>query len=80
MTAISSAGLRNLRCCAAGSWMSAVDWWPWWARGGIGKTSLVAKLSQDVVPRFERVYWRSLRDALQLSEWLAGGFERGSVR
>ena len=40
--------------------------------GGIGKTSLVAKLAQDMVPSFERVYWRSLRDALPLSQWLAG--------
>jgi transcriptional regulator with XRE-family HTH domain len=31
--------------------------------GGIGKTSLAAKLAQDVAPSFERVYWRSLRDA-----------------
>jgi WD40 repeat protein/transcriptional regulator with XRE-family HTH domain len=40
--------------------------------GGIGKTSLVARLAQDVAPSFERVYWRSLRDAPPVSEWLAG--------
>jgi hypothetical protein len=40
--------------------------------GGIGKTSLVAKLAQELAPSFERVYWRSLRDVLPLSEWLAG--------
>ncbi|MBV9174464.1 MAG: helix-turn-helix domain-containing protein, partial [Chloroflexi bacterium] len=40
--------------------------------GGIGKTSLVAKLAQDLAPGFERVYWRSLRDAPPLTEWLAG--------
>src|SRR3981081_2937246 len=40
--------------------------------GGIGKTNLAARLAQDVAPGFERVYWRSLRDAPPLSEWLAG--------
>jgi transcriptional regulator with XRE-family HTH domain len=40
--------------------------------GGIGKTILAASLTQDVAPSFERVYWRSLRDAPPLSEWLAG--------
>jgi WD40 repeat protein/transcriptional regulator with XRE-family HTH domain len=40
--------------------------------GGIGKTSLAAKLAQNVAPNFERVYWRSLRDAPPVSEWLAG--------
>ena len=40
--------------------------------GGIGKTSLAARLAQDVAPSFERVYWRSLRNAPPVSEWLAG--------
>jgi transcriptional regulator with XRE-family HTH domain len=40
--------------------------------GGIGKTSMAARLAQDVAPSFERVYWRSLRDAPPVSEWLAG--------
>ena len=40
--------------------------------GGIGKTSLTARLAQDVAAGFERVYWRSLRDAPPSSEWLAG--------
>ena len=40
--------------------------------GGIGKTTLAARLAEDVAPDFERVYWRSLRDALPVSEWLAG--------
>jgi transcriptional regulator with XRE-family HTH domain len=40
--------------------------------GGIGKTSVAARLAQDVAPNFERVYWRSLRDAPPVSEWLAG--------
>src|SRR5947209_18675844 len=40
--------------------------------GGIGKTSLAARLAQEVAPTFERVYWRSLRDAPPVSEWLAG--------
>src|SRR5713226_6714788 len=40
--------------------------------GGIGKTTLAARLAQDVAPTFERVYWRSLRDARPISEWLGG--------
>src|SRR5207302_8720908 len=40
--------------------------------GGIGKTSLAARLGQMVAPSFERVHWRSLRDAPPVSEWLAG--------
>jgi WD40 repeat protein len=40
--------------------------------GGIGKTSMAAKLAQDVAPDFERVYWRSLRDAPPIREWLSG--------
>src|SRR5207244_3014714 len=31
--------------------------------GGIGKTALASRLAQDAAPRFQRVYWRSLRDA-----------------
>jgi len=40
--------------------------------GGIGKTSLAARLVQEAAPRFERVYWRSLRDAPPPTEWLGG--------
>src|SRR5579871_6703664 len=40
--------------------------------GGIGKTSLAASLGQSVAPNFERVYWRSLRNAPPITEWLAG--------
>jgi hypothetical protein len=39
--------------------------------GGIGKTSVAAKLAEDVAPRAERVYWRSLRNAPPANEWLA---------
>jgi WD40 repeat protein/transcriptional regulator with XRE-family HTH domain len=39
--------------------------------GGIGKTSFTARLAQEVAPTFQRVYWRSLRDALHTSEWMA---------
>ncbi len=42
--------------------------------GGIGKTILTAQLAQDVLPAFRCLYWRSLRDALPISEWLAGAF------
>jgi WD40 repeat protein/transcriptional regulator with XRE-family HTH domain len=38
--------------------------------GGIGKTILAARLVQEVAPAFQRVFWRSLRDALPTSEWL----------
>jgi hypothetical protein len=40
--------------------------------GGIGKTTLAARLAQDVAPAFQFLYWRSLRDAPQTTEWLAG--------
>jgi WD40 repeat protein/transcriptional regulator with XRE-family HTH domain len=40
--------------------------------GGIGKTSVGAKLAQEVAVSFERVYWRSLRDAPPTSDWLSG--------
>jgi hypothetical protein len=40
--------------------------------GGIGKTMLAAMLAEQEVPNFERVYWRSLRNAPPVTEWLAG--------
>jgi transcriptional regulator with XRE-family HTH domain len=40
--------------------------------GGIGKTTLAATLAQELATSFERIYWRSLRDAPPVSEWLAG--------
>jgi WD40 repeat protein/transcriptional regulator with XRE-family HTH domain len=40
--------------------------------GGIGKTSLAAKLVKEAAPHFERAYWRSLRDAPPPGEWLGG--------
>jgi DNA-binding SARP family transcriptional activator len=40
--------------------------------GGIGKTSLAAALARAAAPAFERVYWRSLRDAPPPGEWLGG--------
>jgi WD40 repeat protein len=40
--------------------------------GGIGKTSLAARLAHEVAPSFARVYWRSLRNAPPVSDWLAG--------
>jgi hypothetical protein len=39
--------------------------------GGIGKTTFAARLAQDLVPDFQCIYWRSLRDALPTTEWLA---------
>jgi WD40 repeat protein/transcriptional regulator with XRE-family HTH domain len=40
--------------------------------GGIGKTSLAATTAQRVAPNFARVYWRSLRNAPPITDWLAG--------
>ena len=40
--------------------------------GGIGKTIFTARLARVVAPSFERVYWRSLRDAPPISDSLAG--------
>jgi WD40 repeat protein/transcriptional regulator with XRE-family HTH domain len=39
--------------------------------GGIGKTTFAARLAQELAPEFQCVYWRSMRDALPSSEWLA---------
>jgi transcriptional regulator with XRE-family HTH domain len=40
--------------------------------GGIGKTSLASRLARELAPSFDYVYWRSLRDAQPVSEWLPG--------
>src|SRR5712691_1647646 len=40
--------------------------------GGIGKTALASRLAQEAAPSYLHVYWRSLRDALPASEWMAG--------
>ncbi len=40
--------------------------------GGIGKTLLAARLAREVAPAFSVVYWRSLRNAPPVEEWLAG--------
>jgi len=39
--------------------------------GGIGKTALTSQLGHDLASSFQRVYWRSLRDALPTTQWLA---------
>jgi WD40 repeat protein/transcriptional regulator with XRE-family HTH domain len=39
--------------------------------GGIGKSLLATRLADDLAPSFERVFWRSLRDAPTPGEWLA---------
>jgi transcriptional regulator with XRE-family HTH domain len=38
--------------------------------GGIGKSLLATRLTHDLAPSFEYVFWRSLRDAPTPSEWL----------
>jgi WD40 repeat protein/DNA-binding XRE family transcriptional regulator len=40
--------------------------------GGIGKTALATRLAADLAPEFDVVYWRSLRNAPPVGEWLAG--------
>jgi len=40
--------------------------------GGIGKTSLAAQIARELASAFEAVYWRSLRNAPPVEEWLAG--------
>jgi WD40 repeat protein/transcriptional regulator with XRE-family HTH domain len=40
--------------------------------GGIGKTSIAARLAHELAPAFERVYWRSVRNATPANEWMAG--------
>jgi transcriptional regulator with XRE-family HTH domain len=40
--------------------------------GGMGKTTLATQLARDVAPEFELVYWRSLKFAPPVSDWLAG--------
>jgi WD40 repeat protein/transcriptional regulator with XRE-family HTH domain len=47
--------------------------------GGIGKTSMTARIAHDLASAFEFVYWRGLRNAPPVSEWLAGavGFLSG---
>jgi hypothetical protein len=38
--------------------------------GGIGKSSLAAKLAQQIQPEFEVVVWRSLQNAPPFEAWL----------
>jgi len=40
--------------------------------GGIGKTVLATRLARELAPAFERVYWRSVRNAPSFGEWAAG--------
>jgi hypothetical protein len=50
--------------------------------GGIGKTSIAAKLAQEVAQAFQCVYWRGLRNAPPVTEWMAGtiAFLSGQTR
>jgi WD40 repeat protein len=38
--------------------------------GGIGKTSFAVQLAHDLASAFERVYWRGLRNAAPVTEWM----------
>jgi hypothetical protein len=40
--------------------------------GGIGKSTLAARLARDLAPEFAKVHWRSLRNAPAVEDWLAG--------
>ena len=40
--------------------------------GGVGKTLLAARLAREIAPQFTVVYWRSLRNAPPVEDWLAG--------
>jgi transcriptional regulator with XRE-family HTH domain len=40
--------------------------------GGVGKTTLAARLAREAAPKFQRVYWRSMRAAPTFSDWSAG--------
>jgi WD40 repeat protein/transcriptional regulator with XRE-family HTH domain len=40
--------------------------------GGIGKTSLAARLAREAAPAFKSTYWRSVRNAPTFAEWSAG--------
>src|SRR5262249_4804413 len=41
-------------------------------RGGIGKPAAAARRAGALAPRFDAVYWRSLRRAPPCADWLAG--------
>src|SRR6266508_1007174 len=49
---------------------------------GIGKTSVAARLAEVIAPAYESVYWRGLRNAPPVREWIAGaiGFLAGQQR
>jgi transcriptional regulator with XRE-family HTH domain len=47
--------------------------------GGIGKTTLAARLAHDLVPEFAVVHWRSLRNAPPPEDWLAGAISALSM-
>jgi transcriptional regulator with XRE-family HTH domain len=40
--------------------------------GGIGKTTLAARLAHDVAPGFDAVYWRTLRNSPSFRDWSTG--------
>jgi WD40 repeat protein len=40
--------------------------------GGIGKTSLAARLAREAAPTFKSTYWRSARNAPTFPEWSTG--------
>ncbi len=48
--------------------------------GGIGKTTLAAQVAHDLAPEFAVVYWRSLRHAPPVEEWLAGAIAALSAK
>ena len=47
--------------------------------GGIGKTTLTARLAHDLAPEFAIVYWRGLRTTPLPDDWLSGAIAALSV-
>src|SRR5262249_55473545 len=43
--------------------------------GGVGKSKFAAQLARAVAPQFELSYWRSLRNAPPVAEWLSGAID-----
>lgn len=39
--------------------------------GGIGKTTLAAQFAREVARDYQRVYWRSVRNAPSFADWSA---------
>jgi WD40 repeat protein len=43
--------------------------------GGVGKTKFAAQVARNLAPEFAATYWRSLRNAPPVTEWLSGAID-----